>query len=80
MLSRSKVHEANTMATEVSLDDELLEKARKLGKYRTKKAAAAAALKEFVSRREERLKILDLFGTVDFDPTYDYKRERSRKK
>ena len=29
--------------------------------------------------KSDRLKILKLFGTIDFDPTYDYKAERMRR-
>ena len=66
------------MLTNVSLDDELLETARRLGKHRTKKQAAVAALTEYVERRKQ-LQILELFGTVGFDPSYDYKAERGRR-
>jgi hypothetical protein len=67
------------MTSDVTLDDNLLEQARKLGNYRTKKAAAIAALKEFVARREK-MKILDLKGKIEYDTTYSYKQERGRKR
>ena len=38
----------------------------------------SAALAEYVKRRKQ-LRILEVFGTVDFDPKYDYKAERRRK-
>jgi len=41
--------------------------------------AVSAALVEYVKRRKQ-LRILDAFGTVDFDPKYDYKTERNRKR
>ncbi len=66
------------MATNLALDDKLIEAARKIGKHKTKKAAVTAALQEYVKRRK-RLALLDLFGQVDFDPEYDYKRYRDRK-
>ena len=65
------------MATNLGLDDKLIEEARRVGKHRTKKEAVTAALKAYVRRRKQ-LRILDLFGTIDFDPKYDYKAERSR--
>ncbi|MBI5489938.1 MAG: type II toxin-antitoxin system VapB family antitoxin [Deltaproteobacteria bacterium] len=67
------------MATNLALDDELIEEARKAGGHKTKKDAVTAALQEYVRRREA-LRILDLFGRVEFDPGYDHKAERRRKR
>jgi Arc/MetJ family transcription regulator len=67
------------MATNLALDDGLIEAARKVGKHRTKKEAVTAALAEYIQRRKQ-LQILDSFGTVDFDPAYDYKTERRKKR
>ena len=66
------------MSTNLALNDDLIEEARQIGGHRTKKAAVTAALEEYVQRRKQ-LAILDLFGTVDYDPSYDYKAERKRK-
>lgn len=65
------------MATNLALDDRLIEAARRAGKHRTKKEAVTAALDEYVRRRKQLL-ILKDFGTIDFDPNYDYKAERRR--
>ena len=65
------------MATNLSLDQELLEKALEVSGEKTKKAAVTKALKEFISRREQR-RILELFGTLEWDKEYNYKKERSR--
>ena len=67
------------MATNLALDDKLIEEARRMGGHKTKKDAVNSALDEYVKRRKK-LKILDLFGTIDFDPSYDYKAERRRKR
>jgi hypothetical protein len=67
------------VATNLALDDNLIEEARKIGGHKTKKEAVTAALDEYI-RRKKQLKIIDLFGTVDFDPAYDYKAERKRKR
>ena len=67
------------MATNLALDDRLIEEARRVGRHKTKREAVSAALAEYVKRRKQ-LRILDAFGTVDFDPKYDYKAERSRKR
>ena len=66
------------MATNLALDDRLIEAAKAAGGHRTKKAAVTAALEEYV-RHRERLKLIELFGTVDFDPDYDYKAARRSK-
>jgi Arc/MetJ family transcription regulator len=63
------------MATNLALDDRLVDEAKALGGHRTKRAAVNAALTEYVSRRKCR-KILEVFGTLDWAPDYDYKQER----
>lgn len=65
------------MATNLAIDPELLERALAVSGERTKKAAVTKALEEFIARREQQ-RLLDLFGTVEWDETYDYKAERSR--
>jgi Arc/MetJ family transcription regulator len=66
------------MATNLNLDDALLDEALKLSGKKTKREAVNAALQEYVSRRKQR-RILDLFGQLDWDPRYDYKKERGRR-
>ena len=66
------------MATNLALDDALIEQARRIGKHRTKKEAVTSALREYVRRRRQ-LEILDLVGQVPFDESYDYKPLRQRK-
>ena len=65
------------MATNLQLDDRLIREAVRLGKHRTKKAAVTQALTDYI-RHLQQERILDLFGAVDFDPGYDYKRQRAR--
>ncbi|MGH7899461.1 MAG: type II toxin-antitoxin system VapB family antitoxin [Candidatus Binatia bacterium] len=67
------------MATNLALDDALIEEARRIGKHRSKKEAVTSALVEYVRRRRQ-LKILDLVGTIAFDEAYDYKSLRARKR
>jgi len=57
--------------------DQLIEEARRAGKHKTKKSAMTAALTEYIQRRKQ-LRILEAFGTFEFDPTHDYKAERRR--
>jgi hypothetical protein len=61
-----------------TIDDKLIEAARRIGHHKTKKEAVTAALSEYIAHRKQ-LEILDVFGTVDFDPRYDYKAERRKK-
>jgi len=65
------------MATNLAIDGRLLEEARKIGGHRTKKATVTEALEEYIRRRKQS-QILKLFGEIDFDPKYDYKRQRQR--
>lgn len=68
------------MATNLALDDRLVNKALRLGGHRTKKATVTEALKEYIQRRQQ-LGILELFGKIDFHPDFDrdYKRARHRR-
>jgi len=66
------------MPTNLAIDDRLLQEAQKIGKHRTKKETVTAALTEYVQRRKQQ-EILSLFGKIQFDETYDYKRERRKR-
>ena len=65
------------MPTNLAIDDALLEEAQKIGGHRTKKATVTEALEEYIQRRKQ-TRILSLFGTVEFDPKYDYKKQRRK--
>ncbi|HYB33835.1 MAG TPA: type II toxin-antitoxin system VapB family antitoxin [Steroidobacteraceae bacterium] len=66
------------MATNLSLDPKLLEQALKVSGERTKKAAVTRALQEFIARRKQK-GVLELMGSLEWDPNFDYKSERSRR-
>ena len=66
------------MATNLSLDPDLLDRAMKVSGERTKKAAVTRALEEFIARRRQK-RLIDLMGKLDWDSSFDYKAERSRK-
>ena len=66
------------MATNLAIDPALLERAVEVSGERTKKAAVTRALQEFIARREQR-RVAELFGKLEWDPSFDYKAERSRK-
>ncbi|HVC53693.1 MAG TPA: type II toxin-antitoxin system VapB family antitoxin [Stellaceae bacterium] len=65
------------MATNLSIDPELLDRALEVSGERTKKAAVTKALQEFVARRRQK-GLLDLMGALEWDDAFDYKAERSR--
>jgi Arc/MetJ family transcription regulator len=56
------------MPTNRAIDDKLIEAVRRIGHHKTKKEAVFAAPSQYISQRKQ-LEILDLFGSVDFDPT-----------
>lgn len=65
------------VATNLDLDPALIEEAVAVGGRRTKKEAVTEALREYIARRRQ-AQITGLFGTVEYDPTYDYKKQRRR--
>lgn len=67
------------MPTNLAIDDSLLEEAQQLGKHRTKRETVNAALDEYIRRRKQQ-EILSLFGKIEYQDGYDYKRERKSKR
>ena len=65
------------MSTHLSVDDNLIDEAKRLGHHPSAQDAVRAALTEYVDRKKQR-QIIELFGRVDIDPDYDYKAGRSR--
>lgn len=64
------------MATNLALDDKLIMQALKVGRHKTKREAVTTALKEYIAHKKQ-LSIFKLFGRVDFDKDYDYKKARN---
>lgn len=65
------------MATNLALDDKLITQAQKVGHHKTKKEAVTAALKDYIAHKKQ-MEIVDLFGTIDFDTDFNYKKARKR--
>jgi hypothetical protein len=65
------------MATNLAIDDKILEEARIIGKHATKKAVVNEALAEYIQRRKQ-AEIINLFHSVEYDPGYDYKSQRKK--
>jgi hypothetical protein len=66
------------MATNLAIDDRLLDEALRAGGHRTKKATVTEALQEYIQRRKQ-ARVVDIFGTIDFDEAFDYKAARRRR-
>jgi Arc/MetJ family transcription regulator len=66
------------MPSNLAIDDKLLEEAKTVGGYRTKRETVNEALREFIQRRQ-RVELVKLFGKVAYDSRYDYKEERRRR-
>ena len=67
------------MPTNLAIDDELLNRAKRAGGFRTKKETVTAALQELIDRRRQR-KILRALGTFDFREDWDYKKDRRERR
>ena len=65
------------MATNLALDDSLIESAQLLGHHRTKREAVTVALETYIQRLRQQ-EMLDVFGTVEYLPDFDYKQQRQQ--
>ena len=65
------------MATNLAIDDNLIQIALKLGHHKTKKEAVTTALNEYIQHKQQQ-EIISLFGQLDYENAYDYKKERGR--
>jgi Bacterial antitoxin of type II TA system, VapB len=63
------------MPRSLNLDETLIQEAMAIDNNADLETVIEVALREYVQRRQ-RLKIVDLFGTIDYDDTYDYKAQR----
>jgi hypothetical protein len=63
------------MPTNLAIDPKLLERALEVGGERTKKQTVTTALEEYIARREQ-ARIVEHFGTLDWDASYDHKADR----
>ncbi len=66
------------MATNLAIEDWLIDEAKAIGKHRTKKGVVTEALQEYIQRQKQ-AKILNIFNKIDYDQDYDYKEQRARK-
>lgn len=68
----------SNMATNLAINDKLIEEAVSVGNHPTKKAAVTAALVEYIQHHKQ-MHIIDLFGTIPYDSMHDYKKQRDKK-
>ena len=66
------------MATNLLIDDALLNEAKELGGFRTKRETVNRALQELIQKYRRR-EIVQLRGLIEFDPQYDYKAARRKR-
>ena len=66
------------MATNLAIDDSLIIQAQKLGHHRSKKEAVTQALMEYIQHKKQ-VKVIKLFGEIEYSSDYDYKKSRFRK-
>ncbi len=65
------------MATNLAISDQLISAAQKVGGHKTKRDAVTKALEEYIQHKKQ-LKILDIFGQVEYDPRFNYKKQRKQ--
>ncbi len=65
------------MATNLAIDEALLEEALKAGGFKTKKETVNVALKELIQRRKQE-DVVRMFSSVGYDKNYNYKKMRER--
>lgn len=63
------------MTVNLQIDEALIQEALTLSNQQNERDVVEQALREYVQRRQQ-MKILDLFGTIDYDDDYNYKQQR----
>ena len=66
------------VSSHMAIDPDLIRDALLLGGKHTKREVIEEALQEYVLRRKQQ-QVLSLFGTLDYDSGYDYKKQRARR-
>jgi len=65
------------MPTNLAIDDSLLQEAKDISNHKTKKAVVTEALEEYIQRRKQ-FQITRLFGSIEYDESYNYKDQRKK--
>ena len=61
----------------LQINENLLQEALALSNYQSRTAVIEAALHEYIQRHKQ-LKVIELFGTIDYESDYDYKQQRQQ--
>ncbi|MBO0349857.1 type II toxin-antitoxin system VapB family antitoxin [Phormidium pseudopriestleyi FRX01] len=64
------------MKIPIEIDQQLIAEALALSNFSTEHQLIENALREYIQRRQQQ-KILELFGTIDYEENYDYKQQRT---
>jgi len=62
------------MNINIPVNEVLVQEALAVGNQETERDVVELALREYIQRRKQ-LKIVELFGTIDYDSDYDYKQQ-----
>jgi Arc/MetJ family transcription regulator len=65
------------MAINIQIDEALIKEALTFDSQQSERDVVEQALREYVQRRKQ-IKIIDLFGTIDYDKDYNYKKQRQK--
>lgn len=65
------------MSIALTLDEALIQEALALEHHTDLNHLIETALREYI-QRHQRLKILELFDSIDYDPAYNYKQQRQQ--
>jgi len=63
------------MNINIPVNEVLVQEALAVRNQETERDVVEVALREYIQRRKQ-LKIVELFGTIDYDSDYDYKQQR----
>ena len=66
------------MTIKLEIDDALLEEAQRIGNHKTKADVVTVALEQYIERHKQQEELISMFGTIDYDPDYHYKEQRSQ--
>lgn len=66
------------MVTNINIDEKLLKEALALSDNSTVNLLIETALREYIQRRQQQ-KVLELFGTIDYEENYNHKQQRQKK-
>lgn len=65
------------MSINIQIDEVLIKEALTFDNQQSERDVVEQALREYVQRRKQ-IKVIDLFGTIDYDEDYDYKKQRQK--